>query len=341
MQNIRRLATITTGILAVILLFGSCEANLGTSTRDIRINLDGSRTFSARNIDPEGTAPLELVSYTLSGTGPGGFSFAPITTTSSSFTLKSIPVGLWEFEATGLNAENNPIAAGTLQAQITHNTDALTIEMDELIGTGDLVVTVNWDSDQTYSDVDIVMHLKDNAGTVVATLSETKTTSDTQAILSEVGLSAGFYTLEISLKSGTERLGALVETALIIDGTTSSAAVDLVIGLLADNNGFTIIDKTAKPIEGSITADVAEPMVGETVTLTYTPNLPAGVTIGQMAIQWYCDGEAIPNATSASYVIGSAQGGTHRYDVVASIAALGSVGSAYTLVEAPVTPWIE
>lgn len=329
------------GILAALLAFAGCEAQHTGNTRDIRITLDGSRTFNARNIDPDGVAPLTLTSYALSGNGPEGFSFGPLNASSSTFTVHAVPVGQWEFQAVGYNGATRAIAAGTLQAQITHNVDALTIELDELIGSGDLAVTVNWNEEQTYSDVDLAMTVKDSAGTVVATLSETKTTDDSQVIFSKTGLPAGFYTLEISLMSQTEPLAALVETALVIDGTTSSATVDLVIGLVADNNGFTIIDKTAKPLEGSISADVANPSLGSTVTLTYDPVLPDGVDIGQVAIQWYCDGTVMPMATAPTYVITSAEGGTHRYDVVASIPALGSVGSAYTLVEVPVTVWIE
>ena len=331
---------ISCSILLMLLAFGGCEAHNAGNTRDIVVNLDTTRTFSTRNVHPEGVAPLELTSYTLSGSGPRAFSFGPLTTSNSSFTLHAIPVGQWEFTAIGYNGADNPIAFGNLQTQITHQTDDLFIELTELIGNGDLALEVTWNPDQTYSDVDILLLVKDQTGAIVEELSQTAGTNDFSTTFADIDLPAGFYTLEISMSSTEEKLAALVDTALIIADTTSSATVELVVGLIADNNNFTIIDKTAKPLDGTINTDSENPSPDDTVTLTYVPILPDGATIEQLTLQWYCDGEPIVDANGATLVIENALGGTHRYDVVASIAAIGSVGSAHELVKVVVTPSI-
>ena len=189
-------------------------------------------------------------------------------------------------------------------------------------------------------DVDILLLVKDQTGAIVEELSQTAGTNDFSTTFADIDLPAGFYTLEISMSSTEEKLAALVDTALIIADTTSSATVELVVGLIADNNNFTIIDKTAKPLDGTINTDSENPSPDDTVTLTYVPILPDGATIEQLTLQWYCDGEPIVDANGATLVIENALGGTHRYDVVASIAAIGSVGSAHELVKVVVTPSI-
>lgn len=328
----------TVAAACILLALTGCDTDSTAASREIIVTLQDRSAHGARNIDPVGNDAAKPATYSLSGTGPDSFSLEDISGTT--FTLQSLPVGQWSFEAKAYNLDGVALSRGTLDTLITASTNSLSIELDEMIGSGSLSVTCTWDPDQLYAAGDITFGLYD--GAVIAAQQTVPVQLDTsEAVFAATDLPSGFYTLVVTLSCGNEPVAGFIETVRIIENVESAATRPLTIGVVANDNRFSVIDKTGTPVEGTISIDPLEVSAGSPATLTFTATeLPVGVTADQLRYQWYEEGVLLENETAASHTIPSVAEGTIRYDVVVSLEAIGTLGSAGVLVSTPVVPSI-
>jgi hypothetical protein len=73
---------------------------------------------------------------------------------------------------------------------------------------------------------------------------------------------SGFYTLVATLSCGNEPVAGFIETVRIIENVESAATRPLTIGVVANDNRFSVIDKTGTPVEGTISIDPLEVSAG-------------------------------------------------------------------------------
>ena len=124
-------------------------------------------------------------------------------------------------------------------------------------------------------------------------------------------------------------MAAFVESVQIIDQSVSKAQRSFIIGLLAEDTNLTIIDKSNRQIEGSLTYE-GEIVLDESLLLTYNPTNVKAEDLAKLVVKWYCDGQLLKMA-GFTYLIESVNGGTHRYDILLYLE--GSMGSQSLSIE--------
>lgn len=323
-------------VLTVICLAAGCDEKSAARSGDLRIVFT-REPAGPRNIDPEGTAPLGITTYRVSGSGPNNAELEEIVTRENVITLESLTVGNWVFNATGFNGAEKAIASGSVVTHISGGDNEVRIDLNELVGTGTLSAAFTWNPQQTRMDSVLTARVIDSAGREVEGAAAACDFAAGEATLT-MDLPAGYYTLAVSLTTDATLVSGYIETVRIIDRTTSSANRTLVIGKAVDGVSVTIINQTVSPIGGTMTCNPMSPALAQTATLTFAPSLPDGVTVQDLSIQWYRDGEPIDGANALSYTIGSVEAGSCRYDIVIGLPASGSVGSAGALVSVPPVP---
>jgi hypothetical protein len=322
--------------IAIAALNFSCDAREAT-TGSITFYIDSERAFQGRNIDPSGQAPLVAASFSIHGEGPGEASFDDTVTSQAVVTIENLPIGNWTFTVTALNAAGAELVQGTVGAYVAPSETTVELILDELLGSGTLDVDFSWNPEQTTAQTTLELTVTGPTGT--------STTFDPTVIDRQTGtatlttlLDAGFHSLRYRLIEGEDTLCGGLETVRIIDGTVSSGSIDLTIGGLVDQYGLTVIDNTMMPIDGTVTCSPEVPLKGQPFTLSFTPQLPEGVTVEELNVAWYCEGTLITGADDLTLEVAAALGGTHRYDIVLSHASHGSVGSKAFLVTVEVNP---
>lgn len=339
-MNSRHARIIATLVLITMVASGCVQEPSVTETGRLTITLLTDEMTTQRNIDPDGTQPLDMTSYTISGSGPLKQKLETITSSSKTVRIGDLILGNWNFIATGYNSLGKAIAQGAVEGHITGNDNVVTITLDDCVGEGSLDLTCTWNPEQTKTDSTISMELIDADGFQVPALTIERDFIEGMARLHGDGIPAGFYTAIVNLKTNGELVGGFVETVRIIDGTESRGQRELQIGRVVESVDISIIDNTAAPVGGTIVVSPSTLDSGMEATLSFFLDEGQDVAIEDLTMQWYCDGVAIANATSATYTTGMLQGGSCRYDIVVSLPLSGSVGSAGVLIEVPVTPHI-
>lgn len=339
-MNTHLVRIIATLVLITAVTSGCVQEPSLTETGRLTITLLTDEMATQRNIDPEGSQPLDMTSYTISGSGPLGQILETITSSSKTVTIGDLNLGDWTFLATGYNSSGKAIAQGTVEGHITGNDNVVTIMLDDCVGEGSLDLACTWNPQQTKTDSTISMELIDAEGSQVPGLTIERDFIEGTARLHGEGIPSGFYTAIVNLKTNGELVGGFVETVRIIENTESSAQRVLQIGRVVESVNISIIDNTSAPVEGTIVVTPSPLESGMEATLAFLLDEGQNATIEDLTMQWYCDGVAIVHATSETYTTGILQGGSCRYDIVVSLPLSGSVGSAGVLIEIPVTPHI-
>lgn len=330
--------TVLVCIMLILFTFGCRQDPAFPDTGELTIALLTEDTAAGRTIGPEGEAPLDLASFSVSGIGPGNQALEKTSSGNPTITIGSLCLGEWTFTGTGYNAMGKAISQGATSARITGNNNVVTITLESAVGNGSFSLECNWNPEQTRTDSVISMRLLDSDNNEVSNLNLTTDMATGKATLTGTDIPAGFYTAMVTIETDGELVGGFVETVRIIDGSTSSAVCDLDIGHVVDSAAITIIDNTAAPVSGNITVTPTGLVLGESATLTFTLDPDQEILLGDLSIQWYCDGVPIIGADSASYTIESLNGGAFRYDIVVGLPQTGSIGSAGIRLDVPVEP---
>ncbi len=317
----------------LLLLVVGCDANSPEGEATLHLSLKAANRFRSRNIVPEGDDSLTIVSYKISGIGPGEGSYVESTVSESEVTIKSLKVGIWSFSAIGYNAQGCPIASGETTLYLSKQSTSANLTLDQEVGAGSILLTYQWEAQQTNTESTINFRLFDSSDNEVEGIISEIDLEEGEAIYSGE-VPSGFYTVMVSIESGGEVVGGLVESLRVIDQITSEAIRKIEIGKLVDSGIISIIDGTSPPFDGEITLSNDDYGLDDSLTLTLTTN----GELSPYSFQWYCEGVPLAGETSSTLVIDTLSGGASRYDVVISLPTHGAVGSCGLLVVVPLTP---
>ncbi len=307
-------------ILLSVMLLASCEGESNHGT--LRINLASD---DSRSILPE-DFPLDIVSYRITGTGPSGASL-DIETAKTSTTVDGMIVGEWELHATALNENGDALVRGSTTVRITGRSTNTTIYLDELIGEGDVSITLSWDPDVlTSSPVIVVDFTPEYGGTDAADLTQVSfSEASGTAVYKGSGYPSGSYRLSARLyEQGKEdeALAGFTEVVRIADGQVSIGSIEFDMNKYpSEPTPIELVNTTGVPVELNITG------LSDTVTagIPITISLTSDSDIESFQITWHLNGEMIGEGESIEL---TPEIGVHRLDAVASTSRTGASGSA-------------
>jgi methionine-R-sulfoxide reductase len=185
------------------------------------------------------------------------------------------------------------------------NPTTATIVLDQEVGSGSIAITYQWEAEQTNTGSVINFRLFDSANKEVAGITSAIDFEAGEATFSGT-VAAGFYTVMVSIESGGEVVGGLVESLRVIDQTLSQGLRTIEIGKLVDLGVITIVDGTIPPFDGEVTLSSSDYGLGDPLTLTLT----ASVELSPYSLQWYCEGVPLEGETNTTLVLDSLQGGS-------------------------------
>jgi len=262
------------------------------------------------------------VSYTVSGSGPGGASFSQ-TTTGAAVTVNSLAFGSWSITVNALNADGTLIGSGQAAATVhTGQTTTVAISVVPLTGNGSLNLTVSWTASQVETP-SIVASLTPPTG---PTTPLSFSVSGSQATYSSTTIPAGYQTLTVQLMDNGIAVMGAVEVVRIVAGQTTSGTY-----------AFTNVNQPGGSVQVNITPALADPIpvsisgvpatIGAGTSVTATASVSDG-TSGVVYV-WYLNGVSV--GTGASFTFGSAlAAGYYRLDVTAYTATrAGSATAAF------------
>lgn len=318
-------------LIVIAFLSTGCKQDGGPETTNLKLLITTEQFSTSRSLTPSSDT-LVISDYHLSGSGPNNQTFS-MDCSNTAVNIGNLAIGRWTIEAVAYNAEGTPLVSGSVTTMLSKVTSTATLNLTDLVGTGSFKTLVTWDPDQVADDATLEMVLLDHdENRIDLTLPDLDTVKG--EVLIESPLQSGSYLLQLRLYSQGTLVSGATEAIRIVADTTSEGTVSMIIGDLSTEFTISISNNTMLPIQGTITASPATPLAQEEVTLQYTPeNLPEGVTMDELEIDWYCEGSIVQEESNIFTSIPKA--GSHRYDVVAKHARLGSLGNTTIHVTMP------
>ncbi len=321
-------------LLLLLLAFGCDNGTQQQERATLRLMLHSDHFANQRALTPS-LSSMEIASYHIHGTGPQGQSI-DIDSAQTAVAIGNLAIGTWNLHAKAFNSEGIPLVEGQVETLLSKVSPAATLTLSSLVGTGNLDIQIHWDTEQVASDVRLEVTLLDQEGSA-CTIPTPLLDKEAGTASFQTPLAAGSYLMQLRLFSQEVLVSGATQAIRILDQTTADATIGMVIGDLSTKFELVLTNNTTLPIEGTITCSPASPAPQENVTLTYTPtNLDAELTVSDLVIDWYCEGELVGSDSRTLCTIPDA--GTHRYDVIAHHEKLGSLGSSTLLVTMPYAP---
>ena len=302
----KRKALILVLAIMVILLAMSCRNSVegGRTRLSIHIEQDSSRT-----IMPSQTL-METRKYSVSGTGPDGSSFGPLLSTDSELSVSDLVHGIWTITAKALNAENNELASGSSQCNISSGANEATIVLDTIAGNGTLELDFRWNDDISDDEqLRISISIESSDGTVIARNRDVITSLGQDSVV--LTLNAGCHVLSVQVSDSHGKLGVGATDAVrIVSNTRSSGVVELQTSKPVIHSGTTISIENAigNPMNFYIDYYPKSPSKGQKVTLkACSSSIPDDIDAEDLSFQWYKDGVLLRNADGFNYAITAEQ----------------------------------
>ena len=165
---------------------------------------------------------LDIASYDISGTGPDSETFQYTDVTNDNITIDDLKAGNWEITVDAKNMDGVVIGRGSAYADVLDGSTAeIDITVVPLEGNGTLDITLTWSNDISGA-ISIEAEL---VGSAVMPLIFSINGSSA-SYNGEV--SAGYYDLNIILKSDGNKKGGITETIRIIEGQTTSGVINII-----------------------------------------------------------------------------------------------------------------
>lgn len=308
-----------------LFLLSSCEESSSVGTMKILLHSDISKTMTV------GETVLDITKYSVSGSGPGGKTFA-LDTTSASVTLEGVILGSWTVKATGLNAKGKEVAYGETSFVLTDQLESQTIVLSTVTGSGSLQLKYEWDLDISDPQIDIV--IENRTSPQVRLKKSVKPNPQLQSCtLTVPELASGFYTVSSVLYNEETKILGCVEAIRIANGEKTSGTITLkqsaaysteleTLNVFRKNNSsLTGHIENAKPkIEAGIKTDISL-----SLDSSYSTNDGCKIT-------WYLDGQVLQQEEKlplyGSEITFYPQVGTHIINAVVTCDDSQSIGSA-------------
>lgn len=305
-------------------IFSGCPL-ISSEKGQLVLIIDNSIQKSITTIEPP--VDMNVASYRVSGTGPEGASFQLSGITGSLVTVDSLSIGNWQVTVEALNDSFDIIGAGSVSvAIVAGDTTYADITVVPLSGTGELEIEVSWPSgllnDPSVSGT--LAPVGESSTDIVLTVSGDTATYQNNA------LDAGYYTLTLVLKEGTNEVWGIPVAVRIIAGETTTGIFTLTSADIDPGNlSVTITPDMQNPFQISFLGQVQALVPGTdmTVTTTLSPSVP------NPSYQWYLRGSLLLGQTGSSITVGGTlQEGNYRLDVVVeSDNVLSSSGFSFTV----------
>lgn len=315
------------GLSALCVLMGCNDAGDGGTLRtDAPVRLElADQSSGAKAILPVGQT-LEISQVEVTGNGPEGASLhadlaTETTTEGFSATLGYLELGSWTFEARAKNKEGTVLATGTAAQSVYRDTRGIPLKLTSRPGSGSLKANITWDDDVLpATGWTLTASLTDANGNAVD-VQQTDTAGD--VVVTATSLTSGYYLLAVTLKNGDEVVGGGIDSVFVVENVQSAGTIEVPIGILSQTTGMEFSNNMEMPIQGEITTDPAQGALTKdthAIKLTYKPKqgslVKIKVPMTALKYQWYCDGVAIPDATTREYTISPPKQAKHRYDMI-------------------------
>jgi hypothetical protein len=306
-------------ILAFALIFIGCPNPIvGTNTGSLTINVGDA---VSRTLIP--AISMEPTSYDISGTGPGGATFAQTITGSSSLTIDKLAFGDWTVSVTARNAKGTAIGAGANTTTVHSNaTSTVNVTVKPYDGFGTLNLQLGWTASQVQT-AQVESSLLPFSGPARVLDFAVDSAAGT-ANFSASDVATGYHTLTLKLKdNGYLTMGAVDIVRIVKDQATSGSYV------------FSNINQATGTLQVNVTPEMADPLLvsisGASATKPADQSMSLGGSVSNysdnVAYVWYVNGDAV--GTGASYSFGTTWAqGHYRIDLTAFSADGKRAGSA-------------
>jgi hypothetical protein len=292
-------------MLGSICLYQSCpgadQSAVGGLKLDLVDNL--SRDFTQ-------DISMDIVSYDIFGTGPGGASFEVLAFPNATITFDALRYGNWVIRVDGKNATGTIIGRGTQTIRVnTGETTTVQIVVLPLTGTGNLNITVNWNVDDTYLP-NIEAHLISIATGTDINLPFTITNGNQGTFFGV--FATGYYMVQIRLlDNGLTAYGTIDMARIIFGGTTTGVFNFTRLNHPGGTVDVQVTPQMDNPIDVTISGvfDEMLPLDSKTVTANIDP------AAGPVSCVWYING--VSKDIGTSYTITGLNPG--NYNAVAIV----------------------
>ncbi len=303
----------------ITLLSVSCKAEAESAS--LRIEMKNSR----RTVKPD-AEEMEIYGYKVITISPDGKESDPYYTYYSYINLDGLTVGKWKIKVYGFNSARKDLAYGEGEISLIAGKNTIAISLDELVGNGDLKLTLKWDENVIKDIKSIHTVFKSQSGNEI--ILTPSTPSEGECTIYHTNLPSGSYTLQAELidSTGNKVLG-LATAIRITNETVTEETLEFVSSTEETaESEITISDKTSTPVEVSITG--LESLIEADKVFTVAISVPGDSTIKEKDLNtiWYLDGVEAGRGNSCTFKNGVGEG-SHRIDVVTSTGEAGSLGS--------------
>ncbi len=306
----------TSILILISLILTSCDPSLLNTTKgDLVISFD--QNVSKDTLEPQ--IKMDIDSYIISGTGPDGRTFTPITSNGENVTISNLFNGDWTITVQGLNEDGIAIGEGSDTVTIVANkVNSAHIEINEFIGDGTLDLGVNWPTEDIYNPQIVAtlsqpdLNISHNLSFIVDTTTGTASFNN--------DYNSGYYILNIALYDGdttdinNKLIGKSYSLRIVKDNSTAY-------NLEIKKDDLNLYGEVSVSVANNISSSFEVSLNKTDVTLTEgnTQEFVATAnTSGECTYYWYVDGE-IQQASSNTFTTPNTLNlGTHSVDVIAS-----------------------
>ncbi|MGD1822704.1 MAG: hypothetical protein ACPKM0_08090 [Pleomorphochaeta sp.] len=319
-MKVRTIRTFYLLIIPFILL--SCDNKPYSSSLTLNVNQEIVK--KDKSILPE-DIPLEVTQYSITGQGPNEKDTFSISTRENKTTVKGLTIGTWDIFAVGKNADDLVLVSGSKSVKITKDPTTTVIELDTLVGTGNISLTFNWDPDLITNPKLELNLTNQNNEKIVATPSSIDYSLGVASFDSVE--KAGSYTINSKLYDGEVLLAGCIEAIRVVMNKTSSGIINFTLNedSIPETSDDTIVINNQAGVPISCTIEEVNEVIPYNQKiypkLVENNDLP----LNELSISWYLDGSLIGSGINCSL---SPSLGFHRLDVVVDNGDLGSTSSA-------------
>lgn len=305
-------------VMTVLIEVG-CKAEKESAS--LRVEMRSSR----RTVKPTDEA-MEIYGYKVITVSPEGKESDPYYTYYSYINLDGLSVGKWKIKVYGFNSARKDLSYGEGEISLIAGKNTIAISLDELVGSGDLKLTLKWDENVIKNVKNIHTVFKSQSGNEI--ILSPSTPAGGECTIYHTSLKAGSYTLQAELiDTDGNKLHGLATAIRITNETVTEETLHFVSSEEESAEaGITISDKTATPVEVSIVG--VESLIEADKVFTVAISVPSDSKITEKDLNtvWYLDGIEIGKGNSYTFKSGVSEG-SHRIDVVTSTGEAGSLGS--------------
>lgn len=306
----------------VLLLFSSCQEPQKTSS--LTLNISQENTKKNKSILPE-DIPLDVTQYTITGKGPFEKDSFSVSTHNNTATVKGLTVGNWDILAIGKNSDGLLLVSGKANVDIKKEPTSIAIELDTLVGNGNIKIDFNWDS-QLINNPKLELELINQSNNKIKV---NPTTIDyTQGVATYESVArADSYIMNAKLYDSEILVSGCMEAIRVVMNKTSSGVIHFT---LNENNSPDLNTPIVITNHAGVPSTCYISEVPEVINynqevfpiLKEENNLP----LSNFSIDWYLDGELIGSGIDCSFIPNI---GFHRLDVVVENGDIGSLSSAF------------